>query len=167
MVKIKMSYYLGAGTSVPLGDLNDGWKMGFHGYGRMDFAVSPKLDVLAGADYHFFSLEDQPDTSVEGGTFSTINLTGDFKVNLGTPDKGANPYLLGGIGLAIQNISDSSFAVSAQSRSLKSFDTKTNALIEIGGGVELKTLFIQGRYVNILSDSTSISYIPITVGVKF
>jgi len=167
---IKMSYYLGVGTSVASGDLADSWTLGFHGYGRMDFSASPKLSVWAGAEYHYFSFEDQPDPSVEGANFSSINLTGDLKVNVATPDQGINPYFFGGLGLAIQKISDSTYEIYGDTlvnRGLVSYDTETNALIEIGGGVEFNEFFIQGRFVNIFASGSSISYIPFTVGVKF
>jgi len=167
---VKMSYYLGVGTSFTVSDMADSWKRGIHGYGRLDFSLSPKLSIWAGTDYHFFALQDAADTSVAGGNFSTINITGDLKINLGTPHQRINPYLIAGMGLAIQSISDSSYRIYGDTlidhRSV-SYSTKSNALIEIGGGVEYKYFFIQGRYLNIMSDKKSRSYIPITVGVKF
>lgn len=166
---VKMSYYLGLGTSFPSGDLADNWKQGFHGYGRMDFSASPKLSIWVGADYHFFPHEVVADTGFEGGNFSSINLTGDFKVNFGTAGVGINPYLFAGMGLAIRRISDSTYHIPGDTLngSLISTPARSNSLIEIGGGVEYKMFFIQSRYLNNVSDITSVGYIPITLGVKF
>ena len=167
---VKVAYYLGVGTSFPLGDLADSWKQGFHGYGRLDFSLSPKLSVWAGADYNFFALEDAVDTSAEGGTFSAINLSGDLKINLGTLSQRINPYLFFGVGLAIQSISDYSYRVYGDTlitHRTVTYPTESNALIEIGGGLEYKALFIQGRYVSMWSDKKMRSFIPVTAGVKF
>jgi len=158
-----MSFYLGGGVSVPTGDLGDGWKLGFHGFGRVGFNVAPKLDILAGLDYHTFSVDDQGVSGIEGGALSTINITGDLKVNLGTPAMSANPFVLGGVGLAIESVSDLTIA----GLGTFSFDSESDVFIEVGGGAEFNKFFIMGRYVNIFSSGSSISYLPITVGVKF
>jgi hypothetical protein len=167
---VKVMCYLGIGTSYPLEEIGDSWKQGFHGFGRLDFLVSPKLSVWVGADYHFFSPEDVADTSVEGGKFWTINFTGDLKIDPGTLALGINPYLFAGLGLAIQSISDFSYRIYGDTlvnRGLINYPTKSIALIEIGGGVEYKNFFVQGRFLRIMFDDISGSYIPVTVGVKF
>ncbi len=157
-----ISFYLGGGVSIPTGDLGDGWKMGFHGLGRLGFNVAPKLDILAGLDYHTFSLDDQGVSGLSGGAISTINLTGDLKVNLGAPGMSSNPFVLGGVGLAIESASDLTTPLGTFT-----FDTESDLFIEVGGGVEFNKFFIQGRYVNIFASGSSISYLPITAGVKF
>ncbi len=168
---VKMSYNLGVGTSYPLDNIADYWKQGFHGYGRLNFLLSPKLNVWAGADFHFFPFDDEADTSVRGANLSTLNFTGDLKINLGMPLSGVNPYLFGGTGVAVPNISDSSkyFYVGETLDSIHTvtYPRKAYALIEIGGGVEYKYFFIQGCYLTIMFNRKSQSYIPITVGVKF
>ncbi len=158
-----MSFYLGGGLSVPTGDLGDGWKLGFHGLGRVGFNVAPKLDILAGIDYHTFSVDDQGVSGVSGGAISTINFVGDLKVNLGAPGMSTNPFVLGGVGLAIASISDLTIA----GLGTFSFDSESKMFVEVGGGVEFNKFFVQGRYVNIFTEGSSISYLPITVGVKF
>ncbi|MGH8015474.1 MAG: outer membrane beta-barrel protein [Candidatus Zixiibacteriota bacterium] len=167
---VKMAYYLGLGTSYPISDLGDNWKQGFHGLFRLDFTATPKLNVWVGADYHHFSLKDNKYNIAEGGNLSTINLTGDLKINLGTPGQGANPFCFGGAGMAIKRISDSNYEIFGDTLvnlGLVSYKSETNTLFEFGGGVEYKQMFIHARYVSVLSDNLTVRYIPLTVGVKF
>lgn len=162
-----VSFMLGAGIGMPTGDLSDGWKMGFHGTGRVGFEVAPKIDILAGLDYHLFPIDDMGDASVDGGTLSTLNIGGDAKLNLGTPEMSANPFLLGGFGMAIYTISDLTYDDPGLGTVTVSFSSETDLFIEIGGGVEFNQFFLEGRYVNIFSEGSSISYIPFSLGVKF
>ncbi len=167
---VKVMCYLGIGTSYPLQGIADNWKQGFHGFGRLDFLASPRLSVWAGADYHSFSLDDVADTSVEGGTLWSINFTGDLKIDPGELALGVNPYLFAGLGLSIQSISDSSYRVyddTLITHRTVTYPTNPFAIIEIGGGVEYKNFFIQGRYLKVMFDNIPGSYIPVTVGVKF
>ncbi|MCH7691602.1 MAG: outer membrane beta-barrel protein [candidate division Zixibacteria bacterium] len=157
-----VDFYLGVGASIPTGDLADGWNIGFHATGRAGFSVAPKLELLVGADFHIFGLDNQV-TNIEGGSLSSINLSGDLKIDLGTPDMSASPYLLGGGGLAIWSIGDITIPGFGVVRS----DSESDFFIEAGVGVVLNHLFLQVKYVNIFSKGSSISYIPLTVGVKF
>ena len=157
-----VDFYIGVGAGVPTGDLADGWKLGFHGLARVGFSVAPKLDVLAGLDYHTFPIDDLGVPSVSGGSFSTINITGDLKVNFGMAGASSNPFLLGGVGLSIYSISDLSVGTVTVE-----FDSESDIFIEVGGGVEFNKFFAQIKYVNIFAEGISISYIPFTVGVKF
>ena len=158
-----MSIYLGGGVSVPTGDAGDIWKFGFHGLGRVGFNVAPKLDILAGVDFHTFSFDDQGASGFSGGGLTSINLTGDLKVNLGAPGMSTNPFVLGGVGLGIAKASD--LTVTGVGTFVG--DSESKAFIEVGGGAEFNKFFILGRYVSIFTSGSSISYIPITVGVKF
>ncbi|HEX2897717.1 MAG TPA: hypothetical protein VHP63_06685, partial [candidate division Zixibacteria bacterium] len=141
----KISYYFGLGTGFPIGDLSDGWGQGFHGFGRIDFAASPMLNIWAGAEYHYFSFEDQPDTSVTGHDLSTVNLAGDMKLNLTSANQGISPYFIAGAGLAIRKISDSTFRIYGDTlvnRGVVTYKTSTKPFFEIGGGVEYKMIFL-------------------------
>lgn len=167
---VKMSYYLGLGASVTVSDLAKGWNAGYHGLGRIGFEASPVLSILAGFEYHYFSFKDQPDTSVSGSNFTSRNFIGELKLNLASPAHGVNPYFFAGAGLAITRISDSTYRIyndTLVNRGAVTYKTETDALIEFGAGLEYKILFIQCRYLSVLSDSTTVSYVPITLGVKF
>lgn len=154
--------YLGGGVSVPTGDLDNGWNLGFHGTGRIGLSVAPKLDILFGIDFHRFSLDVPPGVSgVRGGDVTTILFAGDLKIDLGAPVTTTNPYLIGGIGISVASISD----LKLSRFSPISTDSETNFLVEVGGGIEFAKIFIQAKFVNIFAKGSSISYIPITLGV--
>jgi len=157
-----MSFMLGAGVSLPMGDFGDGFKMGFHGTGRVDINLAAKLDLLLGADYHVFSIDDQGASNVDGGSASILNLAGDLKFNLGSPAMSSNPYLMGGTGLAIENRSDLTIGATTFT-----FDSETDVFIEVGGGVEFNKFFIQAKFVDIFTEGSSTTYVPLTVGLKF
>ncbi len=147
-----ISYYLGIGTSFPLGEMAKTWNPYLNLFGRLDFSVSPKLNIWSGVDYNLFS----PGV---GRKFRSINLTGDLKIDAGKSTQKINPYLFVGIGLAITDTSDADPTLSPSNQ--------TDALLEIGGGVGYKTFFIQGRYLSIMSYKYPRSYIPVTLGMKF
>ena len=157
-----VDFYLGVGASIPTGDLADGWNIGFHATGRAGFSVAPKLELLVGADFHTFSLDNQV-PNIDGGSHSSINLSVGLKIDLSTLDMSASPYLLGGGGLAIWSIGDITIPGFGVSMS----DSESDFFIEAGVGVVLNRLFLQAKYVNIFSEGSSISYIPFTLGVKF
>ncbi len=164
--------YLGGGGSLPSGDLADGWKMGFHGIGRLGMAMAPKMELLFGADFHTFGLDLPDEADVDGGAFSAILIAGDVKLNLGVPNSNMNPFVFGGGGMASISISDMTGEMYNPSTDqfetvTVSFESETKAFFEFGAGVEMGKMFIQGKYVSIQADGESINYIPFSLGFKF
>ncbi len=149
---VKINYYFGLGTSLPLGYLGEDWKHFLHGFSRMDFSVSPNLNIWAGVDYHLFKPVIHDDEDLK---FKSTNIVVDLNINFGENATLLNPYFFAGAGLAITNIR------------IVPDKQKSYPMLEIGGGMEYKKFFVQGRYVNVLSNYKAISYIPITLGVKF
>jgi hypothetical protein len=167
---VKIAYYLGGGTSIPTGEMSNVWNLGFHGFGRLEFIATPKLSVWAGVDYHYFSFQEQSDSSVDGHNLNSIQFTGDLKVNLASPEKTFNPYFFIGALLAITRISDSTYRIYGDTlvnRGSMTYDTHTGGLAEFGAGLEYKKLFFQCRIINTSSKNDIVSYIPVTFGVRF
>jgi len=162
---IKITYFIGIGPSFPTADLNDRWDQGLHISARFDFAASPILSVWAGFDYHRFPFSPPGEAS----GFKSINFSGDLKINLANPDIGLNPYFFGGAGVATIKKTDfflyrSDTAVHVN---LGAYPTKTYPLMEYGGGMSFKNVFIHVRYVSVFSDNYSTGFVPVTMGVKF
>lgn len=164
---VEITYCLGLGSSLPMGGLDDRWNQGLHIFGRLNFASSPILSVWAGVDYHRFPFEAGEETP----GFKSINFSGDLKIKLAFSASGINPYFFGGAGIATVSKTDYFFYkpsdTSAVIQVLGDFPTKSYPLVELGGGADCKKFFFHVRYLNIFSDNTTVSYIPITLGVKF
>lgn len=158
-----MDIYIGGGVSVPTGTLGDGWKMGFHGNGKIGFTATPKIDILGSVAYHSFPLDDQGVSGVDGGTISTILIGGDARMNFGVPAAPTMPYALAGAGLGILSASD----VTSGGTTILTVDSETKPYIEFGGGVEMQKFFAEIKYVIVLTSGESLTFLPITVGVKF
>ncbi len=158
-----VNIYIGGGLSVPTGTFDDGWKVGFHGSGRVGYAVAPKVEIMGGIDYHSFPLDDKGTTGIEGGTFSAVLFGGDVKINLGVPAMSANPFLFGGLGIASISISD----IEISGFPILEGDSETDLFIEAGAGVKFNRFFIQVKYVSVFTEGDDVTSIPFTVGVKF
>lgn len=173
--------YAGAGLTMPMSpdNLKDGTKLGFHGTAKLGFNTFPKGEFVIGLDYHYLPadlgmFEDEGITDADGGDMSVIMAGGDLKLNLGIPMTGLNPFVHGGIGMAIISFSDLSWTQPGVGERLVTTDSENKFYFQIGGGLEFNKFFVDVRYINILKatyddvgDETSASIIPITVGVKF
>jgi opacity protein-like surface antigen len=170
------SLYVGGGLSVfaSPNEFKDAYKTGFHGSGGLGFNVAPMFQVIARVEYHTFSMKEMtsplipPGSFLEGGTFSALMIGGDAKLSPSMPGSPFKPYVLGGVGIATIKTADVTVTGLPYGPSVS--DTKL--YVNFGGGLEFKAgltlaLFVQGRYVLISTEGDSISYIPITVGLKF
>lgn len=154
--------YVSAGLSLPTGDLGDGWKLGYHLAGRMGFDVAPKVRILVGVGLHAFPLDDRG-TGVDGGNITVVPIMADIKLNLGLPGASANPYLLGGIGMANLSFSDLTY----QGQLWLKGESETDFAVEIGGGVDFDRFFVQGKFVNVFTEGSDLTFIPFSFGLKF
>jgi hypothetical protein len=155
--------YIGGGLSIPTGTVGDFWKMGFHGNGKIGFAAGPNIDILGSIAYHSFPLDDQGFSGVEGGTLTTILIGGDVRLSLGVPAAPTHPYLFGGGGLGLVSVSDVTFPGSPT----ESTDSESKPYVEFGGGVEMQRFFAEVKYVVVMTSDESVTFLPITIGVKF
>jgi len=107
--------------------------------------------------------------SIEGGNVKILSANANLKWAL-LPLPIVSPYLTGGIGLARMSTGD--LTVKYQGASVGGFPeapTETKTLFNIGAGVDLKlagvALYIEGKYMWILTEGESTAYIPISVGI--
>jgi len=149
----KARIMVGGGLLMPMGNYKDLDKMGFMGQAGIGFPVGP-VGIRIEGDYGQTSHKDTTsgNTKIIGGMASVVYH---FK----SPST-IKPYVLGGLGM--YNVKFDISGVSASS---------TKLAFGGGAGLELKmtgaSLYLEARYVNITTSGSSLSFIPITVGVRF
>jgi opacity protein-like surface antigen len=179
------SLYLGGGVTLPNSPdyFKEGYKMGFHGTGGVGLKLIPLIEVVGKVEYHSFSLDDEEflgegaeDVDISGGTLTAILYGADARLALNVPGSPMKPFVLAGAGFA--SLSTSSLKIDDEEWG-KPFESKTKFYFNVGAGLEIGSLFIQGRYVSISSEEPSeeavklgaekkaIVSIPITLGIKF
>jgi len=155
------------GISAPTGELNDIWKAGYHGSGRIAHSFAPKLELTAGLDYHSFPRDALGISNLEGGDYKVLMLAVDLRLNLGVYPMPWKPFLFGGGGIARASTSDMTYPdVFGSGTITVEGDSNTKPFIEIGGGINFSLFFIQGKFVNIFYDDGNVKYVPISAGIR-
>lgn len=160
----KPVWRIGGGLDMPM---EDGFSMGFHGIGGVEMpdALAANLGLLITGSYHALPL----DTDLFGddaGSASLIAGLAEIKYGLGKKGGSSKPYLLGGLGFGSFSYSYEMPGVTVLGVTYGGGDfevSDTNFLISLGGGMDIGTLFIEGRYM--INDGGDM--LPISVGVKF
>ncbi|MDD4051240.1 MAG: outer membrane beta-barrel protein [candidate division Zixibacteria bacterium] len=159
--------YIGGGLSLPNSPdfFKDYWKTGYHGLAGVGFKAFPGFSLVGMAEYHSFPIDAE---GVDGGSFNFFLFTVNGRLALDIPAAPIKPYFLGGIGLANSKISD----ITEGDETFKFIGSETDLCFNVGAGLEFKAgpaaaIFIQGRYVYINTEGDALTYIPITLGVKF
>lgn len=168
----KVNLYLGAGASLPMGDLGDGWNFGLHGAGAVGFVVAPGFQILGKLEYHTFGIDDQGASGVDGGSFNALMFGGAGRYNFPTENSKISPFILGGLGMASATISDLTVEDPILGTITFEFESETKLYFEVGAGLDIAagetmSIFIQGRYVSIQTEGSAAAFIPFTVGLKF
>ena len=163
----KVNLYLGAGASLPMGDLGDRWNFGLHGAGAVGFVVAPGFQILGKVEYHTFGIDDQGLSGVDGGSFNAFMFGGAGRYNFPMENSKFSPFITGGIGMANAKISDLTIGTLTIEG-----DSDTKVYFEVGAGFDIgagetMSIFFQGRYVSIQLEGSAASFIPFTVGLKF
>jgi len=161
------TFSVAGGISAPTGQLNDIWKAGYHGSGRIAHSFAPKLEFTAGLDYHSFPRDALGISGLEGGDYKVLMLAVDVRLNLGVYPMPWKPFLFGGGGIARATTSDMTYPdVFGSGTITEEGDSNTKPFIEIGGGVSFGLFFIQGKFVNIFYDEGNVKYVPFSVGIR-
>ena len=160
-----MKLSLGGGFSLPTGNLDDGWKMGFNVGGTLNYRLKSNLYLIGDLQLNSFSL-DKHGLDYDGGTSTITTLMAGAKYVLPSSEA-INFYVEGGAGLAFGSVSDVKYGGVL----LLEGDSGTDPAIMVGGGLEYKmnrktTLFVEGRYVNVFDDD-SYGFLPVRAGVTF
>ena len=180
MPSAPFSLYAGGALSLPNSPdaFKDAYKNGFHGYVGAGQNVMPKMQLVGKIEYNQFSFDFDgtglATAGVDGGGSQKVWMFGaDARYALGLPAAPLKPFFFGGGGMA--SISTSDFEGSNLSLVTSTNDQlegQTKMYWNIGAGAEFKTspmmsLFVQARYVSVMTDGEALNFIPISVGLKF
>jgi hypothetical protein len=141
---------VGGGVTLPTGDYGTLDNPGWHVLGLIQFPISQspihlRFDALYGSTSHKNS---SGNTKLTGGTADLLYHLGDRRVSV-------RPYVLGGLG--IFDVSDGS------STSKFAFGLGGGILF----GVGTMHAFLEGRYISVQTSPSSLTFIPISVGLMF
>ena len=146
-----IQFGFGVGPTLPIGNYGDFDKMGYHILGALQLPIagSPvhlRVDVLYGQTSH----------DVGSGSTTLFGGTVDALYHLGDRSASARPYILGGLGL---------YNVDAGGA------TESKIAYGFGGGLLFGlsglNAFVEARYMSVQTSGSSLSFIPITVGLMF
>jgi len=162
---------LGGGVGLPLGDFDDGAKLGWHGLAAVSFVPNGwPVGIQFDGSYQQFSLED--DFGFTGLKTRLLQGTGNVVFKFKTSEESTfRPYLLGGVG--VYNTKTTADDDPGDVLGGGATDFGLNA----GVGFDFKAggagLFIEGRFHNVfvggdgLSGGDNLQFIPITLGIRF
>jgi len=149
--KAQVAWSVGAGLSLPNGDLKTGVKTGFHGLGAADFKLTGSpISIRGDFMYNTFS------SKASGG--SSLNLmTVSADAKYGFAPGPVSPYILGGPTWSNASCSG------CTSQSAFGFN--------LGGGINFGMsalkLFAEARYFSTSKNGASTHWIPVTIGIHF
>jgi outer membrane protein with beta-barrel domain len=143
-----VSFGVGGGVTLPVSDYGTSDKAGWHLLGLIQLPISQspihlRFDVLYGSTSH----------KGGGGNTTLTGGTADLLYHLGDRASSVRPYVLGGLG--VFNVSDGS--------------STTKFAFGLGGGILFGVgamhAFLEGRYMSIQSSGSSLTFLPVTVGL--
>jgi hypothetical protein len=158
-----VTFGVGGGVSLPLGDFSDAAKLGFQGTALVEFAPA-NLPVGFRVDGSYIRNNFSDDAAADGH-FQTIDGTANVVYTFKTaPESRFHPYLIAGGG--VYNLKADVTDVGSSSST--KFGANAGAGFNIAAGSAM--VFVEGRFHNIFQsddDGGNVNFIPITVGVKF
>jgi hypothetical protein len=157
-----VSFGVSGGLSLPIGDLGDGYEMGFNVTGHVMLRPASFTNLSFRGDVNFdrFGAKNVDDVNFRflGGTANAV-----YAFPQSTPGM-VRPYVLGGVGMQNSKVSVDVGSGSASNSS-------TDVHVQGGGGINFQlsgfTTFVEAKYVNVFGDGSSVSFIPITFGIRF
>ncbi|UCE24781.1 MAG: outer membrane beta-barrel protein [Candidatus Zixiibacteriota bacterium] len=172
-VTTPVSLYLGGAMSVPSGTFNEGWQMGYHGLAGVGYKMAPCFQVAGKVEYHNFGFNMTDLLGIDGGATKVWMYGVDGRYAFGMPTVPFKPFLMAGTGFARlqwDEFEGTSLITAALNEGIP--DPVTKVYFNFGAGMELKTipsfsLFVQARYVTVATEGGSLSFIPMSIGVKF
>jgi hypothetical protein len=160
--------YVGGGIGFPISpdefkDLHD---MGFHGKIGVSyrFPSAPGFELMGKFEYHTFGASDE---NLADSDFRPLLFGADAKYAFGLPTAPTKPYVLGGLGLAAWEFTDGD-----DDELIDEELDGSDLYLNFGAGVDLTPgeafgVFIEGRYVMLLTEGDATTFVPITAGFKF
>jgi hypothetical protein len=143
---------VGGGIILPMGDYGTVDKAGWHVMGLIQFPISQspihlRFDALYGSTSH--------KSGFGPGSTKLTGATADLLYHLGDRHSSVRPYVMGGLGFF--NVSDGS------STSKFAFGLGGGILF----GVGTMHAFLESRYMSIQTSGSSLTFLPISLGLMF
>lgn len=146
----QLKFAVGAGLSLPNGDLSTGVKSGFHGMAAADFALTG-APISIRADGMFSTFKSK----VSGAdAFNPMAMSADLK--FGFAPGPVSPYILGGPSW-----------VHSSNAGMSSSKIGFNVGGGVNFGMSALKLFAEARYFSVSDNGVKTNWIPITLGIHF
>ena len=153
---------LGGVVSIPVGDISDGWGVGFNVHGNAGYVFHKNVAARVDLQYNTFPYKESGDYS--GYSLKSTSIMADVMVGIFGKEADVKPYGLVGMGLYLNSLSDMKY----QGVIYYSGSSETNFGMKLGGGVAFKvspklSLFGESSFNIIFGDGTA-NYLPIKLG---
>ena len=163
--------------------LADAYGPGLGGGVHLDFGL-PGLSLRLSGDYLRYSLEERwfrdpyvalfgeaaKVISVRGGGLKIMSASANAKVAV-MPLPVVRPYITGGAGLAWFSVAETRTSIAdAPGRTFPGTTQNGKPTFNVGAGADLDVgikLFVEARYVWILTEGEKSTYVPVAIGVTF
>jgi len=159
-----VAIYGSVGFSDPNGDLAVGADIGFYGLTRLALAMSRRIEVTFGIDYHSFGLDASENIAFSGQKFSATLFNGGLKVNPGELDAEVSPFLIAGGGIALVDFSDT--LTSFTGLGTITADSDIRPYIEFGGGFEFGQIQVWSKFSNVFLQGSDARFLSFGIGAK-
>ncbi|HEY3114210.1 MAG TPA: outer membrane beta-barrel protein [Gemmatimonadaceae bacterium] len=148
---------IAGGAAQPMSDLSDGASTGYNATAAMGINL-PFIPVGLRIDGAYNQFGEKAGV---GAKLHVVSATGNVVWRL--PSIGVSPYLIGGAGL---------YMTTSTTTGTTSVSTTDNYLgWNAGAGINLPVsifhAFVEARYNRVSSDTGSIQFVPVTVGIMF
>jgi len=158
-----VSFGVSGGLSLPVGDLGDGADAGYNITGHIGYKPASFTNLSFRGDVSFdrWGLKNNDDVS-----FRSLGVTANAIYAFPQTTPGViRPYVLGGVGMYN---SKSTIDVGNNSADVGS---DTNVGVQAGAGINFQlsgfATFLEAKFVNVFTEGNSLTFIPITFGIKF
>jgi hypothetical protein len=145
---------VGGGLTLPMGNYADVDKTGWHVMGLIQFPIS-QSPIHARFDAMYGQTSHKSGGVLGSGNTTLTGATGDILYHLGNRASTVRPYVLGGLG--VFNVGNGS--------------STTKFAFGAGGGIlfSIGTMhaFLEGRYMSIQRSGSSLTFLPVTLGLMF
>jgi opacity protein-like surface antigen len=163
--------------------LQDAYGPGYGGGAHLDVSLV-NLGFRLSGDYVTYALDEErfrdsyrdvfggavEQLGVDGGGLGIASFAASGKLTL-VPLPVVRPYLTGGAGLAWLSVEEAKTSIAGvPGRTFPSSRQSGKTCLNLGAGVELSlgvTLFAEARYVWLLSEGETSTFVPVTLGVTF
>jgi hypothetical protein len=154
---------LGGGISNPLGTFNDATKMGWNGLAALSVVpTGSPVGFQVDGEYQQFPFDGF--SGHERFLIGTGNVVYKFKTS---ENSTVRPYLIGGGG--VYNFKGTGSSTVSGNFSTTGSTTKFG--INGGAGIDFKAgsagLFVEGRFHDVFTSGKDVTFVPITVGIRF